>query len=172
MDKLCASAVPEHQRKNEKLTGGTHRRKLPDEPRRRWILSFLKMSICFAVNKPPGWNTHSPRALSPARVFMNGCGIESRAGRPVHPSIVLTRKHPGLILFGKTTVANPVSCPANLKHKASRKSMPLIDRSVNPAFQELAATLALVRVGEKYVARPAHAGALLSPKLSSVQQGK
>lgn len=112
-----------------------------------------------AVNKPAGWNTHSPAPFAGEGLYD---WLRHREPRWSGLSLIhrLDKETSGLIVFGKTAVANR-SLARQFETGGIRKIYLLLtDRKTT--FQELRARSALVRVGEKYVARPSHAGAVLA----------
>ncbi len=112
-----------------------------------------------AVNKPAGWNTHSPAPYAGEGLYD---WLRRREPRWARLSIIhrLDKETSGVIVFGKTDVAN-----RSLSHQfenglARKKYLLLTDRDT--AFEELRTRTALVRSGEKYLSRPIHAGAAIA----------
>jgi RluA family pseudouridine synthase len=112
-----------------------------------------------AVNKPAGWNTHSPAPFSGEGIYE---WLRHRAPRWSGLSIIhrLDKGTSGLVVFGKTPPANRSLTQQFEKGAVRKKYFLLTDRK--PEFRELHARSALVRAGEKYLARPPHAGAVIA----------
>jgi 23S rRNA (cytosine1962-C5)-methyltransferase len=112
-----------------------------------------------AVNKPSGWNTHSPAPFAGEGLYE---WLRHREPRWSTLSIIhrLDKDTSGLIVFGKTAAANR-SLARQFEEGLARKTYLLLtDRETT--FEELRVRTALVRIGEKYAARPPHAGAAIA----------
>jgi 23S rRNA (cytosine1962-C5)-methyltransferase len=112
-----------------------------------------------AVNKPAGWNTHSPAPFAGEGIYE---WLRHREPRWNELSIIhrLDKETSGLIVFGKTAAANR-SLTGQFEKGLARKTYWLLtDRKTD--FVELRARSALVRAGERYLSRPPHAGAALA----------
>jgi 23S rRNA (cytosine1962-C5)-methyltransferase len=109
-----------------------------------------------AVNKPAGWNTHSPAPFAGEGLYE---WLRRREPRWSGLSIIhrLDKDTSGLIVFGKTPAANRSLTRQFEKGLARKTYVLLTDRETT--FTELRVRTALARVGERYVARPPHAGA-------------
>ncbi len=112
-----------------------------------------------AVNKPSGWNTHSPAPFAGEGLYD---WLRHREPRWSGLSIIhrLDKETSGLIVFGKTPAANR-SLSRQFEKGLARKKYVLLTEGKTD-FEELRALSALVRVGEKYVPRPPHAGAIIA----------
>ncbi len=112
-----------------------------------------------AVNKPAGWNTHSPAPFAGEGLYE---WLRHREPRWSGLSIIhrLDKETSGLIIFGKTQAANR-SLTRQFEKGRARKTYILLTRA-RTTFQELRARSALVRAGPRYVARPPHAGAVIA----------
>jgi 23S rRNA (cytosine1962-C5)-methyltransferase len=112
-----------------------------------------------AVNKPGGWSTHSPASHAGEGLYE---WLRDREPRWSGLSIIhrLDKGTSGLVLFGKTAAANRSLSRQFEKGAVAKTYLLLTDR--RPTFQELRARSALVRSGEKFVARPVHAGAVIA----------
>jgi 23S rRNA (cytosine1962-C5)-methyltransferase len=103
------------------------------------------------VNKPPGWNTHAPAPHAGEGIYD---WLKHREGRWSQLAIVhrLDKDTSGLIVFGKTPEANR-SLTAQFTARRVHKQYTLVtDRPVpRETFTVLSA---IVRVGDRYLARP------------------
>jgi 23S rRNA (cytosine1962-C5)-methyltransferase len=108
------------------------------------------------VDKPVGWNTHAPAPYA-------GEGIYDwlRHREPHWSSLAilhrLDKETSGVLVFGKTPLANRSLTEQFTQRRVRKKYLLLTDRTVPK--NEFTVESALVRVGEKYVSRPPHAGA-------------
>lgn len=115
-----------------------------------------------AVNKPAGWNTHSPALFAGEGLYE---WLRRRDARWAMLSIIhrLDKETSGLIVFGKTDTANRL-LTLQFENGLVRKTYVLLtDREID--FGDLRVRTAIVRNGEKYVARPPHAGAVIAETL-------
>jgi len=110
------------------------------------------------VNKPAGWNTHSPSPFAGEGVYEFLKNREPRWSRHGGIAIIhrLDKENSGILVFGKTTLANRSLTAQFEKRAVHKKYFLLTDRDV--AFKNLVAESTLVRAGEKYLSRPIHAG--------------
>jgi len=108
------------------------------------------------VNKPAGWNTHAPGPHAGEGIYD---WLRHREPRWATLAILhrLDKETSGVMVFGKTPAANKSLTQQFTEHRVSKKYLLLTDRSVPK--RELTVKSALVRVGEKYLSRPPHAGA-------------
>ena len=113
------------------------------------------MSICWWFTSPPA-GTRTRPARTRARAFTTGCGIASRAGPSLAILHRLDKETSGVLVFGKTPLANRSLTEQFTQRRVRKKYLLLTDRPV-PQENSRVKT-ALVRVGEKYVSRPPHAG--------------
>ena len=107
------------------------------------------------VNKPAGMNTHAPAPYA-------GDGIHEwlkhREPRWESLAIIhrLDKETSGVMVFGKTGVANRSLTDQFTCHAIQKKYVLLTDRVVKK--ENLKAVSSLVRAGEKYLSKPLHAG--------------
>lgn len=107
------------------------------------------------VNKPAGFNTHAPGPFAGEGMYE---WLKNREPRWANLAIIhrLDKETSGLIVFGKTQKANQ-SLTAQFEQRAVHKKYVLLtDRTVT--FDNLTAKSSLIRLGDKYVSRPIHAG--------------
>ncbi len=118
------------------------------------------------VNKPAGWNTHSPAPFAGEGLYE---WLKNRHPRWSALSIIhrLDKETSGLMVFGKTPDANRSLTSQFDQRRVEKKYVLLTDRQ--PSFAECRARSALVRAGARYVSRPPHAGAPLAETVFSVQ---
>ena len=107
------------------------------------------------VNKPPGLSTHSPSPYAGEGLYE---WLRHREPRWATLAIVhrLDKETSGLIVFAKTTPANRSLTRQFTQRAVHKKYLLLTDRSMPQP--QLTVKTALVRAGEKYLARPVHAG--------------
>jgi 23S rRNA (cytosine1962-C5)-methyltransferase len=112
-----------------------------------------------AVNKPAGWNTHSPAPFAGEGIYE---WLRHREARWNKLSIIhrLDKETSGMIVFGKTAAANRSLTRQFEKGLARKTYILMTDRETD--FVELRARSALVRAGERYLSRPPHAGAAIA----------
>jgi 23S rRNA (cytosine1962-C5)-methyltransferase len=112
-----------------------------------------------AVNKPAGWNTHSPAPFAGEGLYE---WLRHRDPRWSELSILhrLDKETSGLIVFGKTGAANRSLARQFEKGLARKTYILLTDHKTT--FRELRVRSALVRSGARYLARPPHAGATIA----------
>ena len=108
------------------------------------------------VNKPAGWNTHAPGPHAGEGIYD---WFRHREPRWAALAILhrLDKETSGVLVFGKTPLANKSLTQQFTEHRVRKKYLLLTDRSVPQ--REFTVKTALVRVGEKYLSRPPHAGA-------------
>ena len=108
------------------------------------------------VNKPAGWNTHAPSPHAGEGIYE---WLKHREPRWASLAIIhrLDKDTSGVMVFGKTVRANKSLTDQFTRHAIHKKYSLLTDRPVKPGRHTIKS--ALVRVGEKYVSRPVHAGA-------------
>ncbi len=111
------------------------------------------------VNKPAGWNTHSPSPFAGEGIFD---WLRHREPRWEHLAIIhrLDKETSGVLVFGKTTLANRSLTQQFTDRVVSKTYLLLTDRPVPP--EPLLIESAIVRSGDRYVSRPPHAGADLA----------
>jgi 23S rRNA (cytosine1962-C5)-methyltransferase len=107
------------------------------------------------ANKPAGWSTHSPSPFAGEGLYE---WLKHREPRWNRLAIIhrLDKETSGLIVFGKTTVANRSLTDQFEKRLVRKKYVLLTDRPAPSA--PLRVKSSLVRSGERYLSRPLHAG--------------
>jgi 23S rRNA (cytosine1962-C5)-methyltransferase len=108
------------------------------------------------VNKPAGLNTHAPSPYAGEGLFD---WLRHREPRWDRLAIIhrLDKETSGLIAFAKTPLANRQLTEQFTRRAVLKKYLFLTDRDTAEAA--FTVKTSLVRAGEKYVARPPHAGA-------------
>jgi len=108
------------------------------------------------VHKPAGWNTHAPGPHAGEGIYD---WLRHREPRWATLAILhrLDKETSGVLVFGKTPAANRSLTEQFTERRVRKKYLLLTDRPVPQ--REFAVKTALVRVGDKYVSRPPHAGA-------------
>ena len=106
------------------------------------------------VNKPAGWNTHAPTPFAGEGVYD---WLRHREPRWVGLAIIhrLDKETSGLLVFGKTSLANRALIRQFASREVKKKYLLLTDRDVKRSPLSVASSL--VRCGEKYASRPASA---------------
>jgi 23S rRNA (cytosine1962-C5)-methyltransferase len=118
--------------------------------------------ICFeddhllVVNKPPGINTHAPSPHAGEGIYD---WLRNREPRWACLAIIhrLDKETSGLIVFTKTPQANR-SLTEQFETRAVKKTYVFLTAG-RVSKEEFTVKSTLVRAGQKYVSRPAHAGA-------------
>ena len=102
------------------------------------------------VSKPAGWNTHAPSPYAGEGIYD---WLKHREPRWASLAILhrLDKETSGVLVFGKTPLANKSLTEQFTEHRVHKKYLLLTDKPV-PA-EEFALKTALVRVGEKYASR-------------------
>ena len=107
-----------------------------------------------AVNKPAGWNTHAPSPYAGEGVYE---WLRHREPRWATLAILhrLDKETSGILIFGKTPVANRSLTEQFTQRQVHKKYRLLTDRpgEAIPA-DGLTVKTALLRIGEKYASRP------------------
>lgn len=108
------------------------------------------------VNKPAGMNTHSPSPFAGEGIYE---WLRNRESRWAELAIVhrLDKETSGVMIFGKTTLANKSLTEQFSAHTASKHYLLRTDCPVRE--RQAVVESAIVRLGERYVSRPLHAGA-------------
>lgn len=108
-----------------------------------------------AVNKPAGLNTHAPAPHAGEGIYD---WLRHREPRWARLSIIhrLDKETSGVIVFSKTELANRSLTEQFSRGSVRKKYLLLTDRPVRR--KELAVKCAVIRAGQKYVARPTHVG--------------
>src|SRR6266478_9787555 len=111
------------------------------------------------VNKPAGLNTHAPSPYAGEGLYD---WLRHREPRWARLAIIhrLDKETSGVIVFSKTSLANRSLTEQFTHREARKKYLLLTDRPVRQ--KEFTVKSAHVRVGEKYVSRPLHAGSDLA----------
>lgn len=120
------------------------------------------------VCKPAGWNTHAPSPYAGEGIYD---WLRHREPRWAALAIVhrLDKETSGVIVFGKTPIANR-SLTEQFKERLVRKKYLLLtDRPMRQ--NEFVIKTALVRIGEKYMSRPSYAGAEIAETKFSRSRG-
>jgi 23S rRNA-/tRNA-specific pseudouridylate synthase len=117
------------------------------------------------VNKPAGWNTHSPAPFAGEGLYE---WLKNRDPRWSDLAIIhrLDKETSGLMVFGKIAAANRSLTRQFDERRVQKKYILLTDRK--PAFRELRARSSMMRAGAKYMSRPPHAGAPMAETVFSV----
>ena len=107
------------------------------------------------VNKPAGLNTHAPSPFAGEGLYE---WLKHREPRWAKLAIIhrLDKETSGVMVFGKTQLANRSLTDQFTQHTIRKKYRLLTDRPVK--FDKLNVISSLVRAGEKYSSRPLPAG--------------
>src|SRR5882757_9278770 len=107
------------------------------------------------VNKPAGWNTHAPAPFAGEGVYD---WLKNREPRWSSLAIIhrLDKETSGVLVFGKTPLANRSLTEQFTQHTIRKKYRLLTDRPVQST--NVTVISSLVRAGAKYLSRPLHAG--------------
>jgi 23S rRNA (cytosine1962-C5)-methyltransferase len=107
------------------------------------------------VHKPPGWNTHAPAPHAGEGIYD---WLRHREPRWASLAIIhrLDKETSGLLVFGKTTLANQSLTAQFTEREVSKRYRLLTDRTV--AREQFTVVSAIVRTGERYVSRPLTVG--------------
>jgi 23S rRNA (cytosine1962-C5)-methyltransferase len=108
------------------------------------------------VHKPAGWNTHAPSPFTGEGIYD---WLRHREPRWSSLAVLhrLDRETSGVLVFGKTPLANKSLTEQFTGRRVRKKYLLLTDRAMPK--MEFTVKTALIRVGEKYLSRPPHAGA-------------
>jgi len=108
------------------------------------------------VNKPAGWNTHAPSPYAGEGIYE---WLRHRDPRWANLAIMhrLDKETSGVLVFSKTPLASRSLTTQFTSRSVRKKYLLLTDRPV--PRKELVVKSALIRVGNRYVSRPLHAGA-------------
>src|SRR5688572_6342579 len=119
------------------------------------MLILVEDSDLLVVNKPAGWNTHSPAPYAGEGLYE---WLRHREPRWASLAIIhrLDKETSGVMAFGKTPLANRSLTEQFTAHTIRKTYRFITDRL--PDQNEFTAISALVRVGERYFSRPLHAG--------------
>ena len=108
-----------------------------------------------AVQKPAGLNTHAPAPHAGEGIYD---WLRQREPRWATLAIIhrLDKETSGVMVFGKTPLANKSLTEQFAQHLVRKRYVLRTDHPV--PGEALVAESALVRLGEKYISRPLHAG--------------
>jgi len=108
------------------------------------------------VHKPAGWNTHAPGPHAGEGIYD---WLRHREPRWATLAILhrLDKETSGVMVFGKSPAANRSLTEQFTERRVRKKYLLLTDRPMSQ--RDFSVKTALVRVGDKYVSRPPHAGA-------------
>ena len=103
------------------------------------------------VNKPAGWNTHAPSPFAGEGIYE---WLKNREPKWANLAIIhrLDKETSGILVFGKSPVANRSLTNQFAKRFVHKKYFLLTDREIS--FQEFVAKSLLTRAGEKYCSAP------------------
>jgi 23S rRNA (cytosine1962-C5)-methyltransferase len=120
-----------------------------------------------AVAKPAGWNTHAPAPFAGEGIYE---WLKNREPRWSSLAIIhrLDKETSGVLIFGKTTLANKSVTEQFTERRVHKKYLLLTDRDVPK--KGFTAKSKLIRVGEKYVSG-AH-GEIAETKFSPIHDAK
>lgn len=107
------------------------------------------------INKPAGWNTHSPSEFAGEGIYE---WLKNREPRWADLAIIhrLDKETSGAIVFGKTPLANRSLTRQFTERKVRKKYLALTCGEVR--FENLNVESVLVRAGDRYLSRPVHSG--------------
>jgi 23S rRNA (cytosine1962-C5)-methyltransferase len=102
------------------------------------------------VSKPAGWNTHAPNPFAGEGIYD---WLKHREPRWSSLAILhrLDKETSGILVFGKTTLANKSLTEQFTERRVRKKYLLLTDREVSQ--KEFTVKTSLVRLGEKYASR-------------------
>src|SRR5580765_3975684 len=108
------------------------------------------------VNKPAGWNTHSPSPFAGEGIYD---WLRNREPRWANLAIIhrLDKETSGLIVFSKSPIANRSLTEQFTARTVHKRYVLLTDRKA--IRRKLTVRTVLVRAGDIYVSRPAASGA-------------
>ena len=120
-----------------------------------------------AVHKPAGWNTHAPSPFAGEGIYD---WLRNREPRWATLAIIhrLDKETSGVLLFGKTPLANKSFTEQFTQRRVRKKYLLLTDRPVPK--REFTAKTELLRIGEKYASRPG--GEMAETKFTPVVDAK
>lgn len=107
--------------------------------------------LLLVVNKPPGWNTHSPTPYAGEGIYE---WLKSREPRWAKLAIIhrLDKETSGLLVFSKTTEGNRSLTQQFTEGKVRKEYVLQCTRA--PAKQKFVARSKLTRAGDRYVSSP------------------
>ena len=130
-----------------------------DESETQGSLVLFEDEHLLVVNKPAGMNTHAPAPFAGEGLYD---WLRHHEPRWASLAIIhrLDKETSGVMAFGKTPLANRSLTEQFAGRSVVKKYLLLTDREMKQ--EELVAKSSLVRTGEKYLSRPARAGAELA----------
>src|SRR5216117_2267510 len=107
------------------------------------------------VNKPAGWNTHSPNPFAGEGIYD---WLRNREARWANLAIIhrLDKETSGVMVFAKTTLANRSLTQQFTERSVAKSYLLATDRPMKE--KSFTARSVLVKAGNKYANRPIHAG--------------
>src|SRR5215471_10426433 len=104
-----------------------------------------------AVNKPAGWNTHAPSPFAGEGIYD---WLKNRKPRWASLAIIhrLDKETSGVIVFGKTPLANKSLTEQFTQRQVQKKYLLLTDRPVPK--KDFTVKTTLLRIGDRYASRP------------------
>src|ERR1043166_2049308 len=126
-----------------------------DESRRSELLIIFEDDHLLVINKPAGMNTHAPSHYAGEGIYD---WLRHRDPRWANLATIprLDKETSGVMVFGKSSLANRSLTQQFAGHEVTKRYLLLTDRILRRP--ELIVRASLVRVGDKYVSRPVHAG--------------
>ena len=105
------------------------------------------------VNKPPGWNTHSPAPHAGEGIYD---WLKHREPKWAQLAIIhrLDKDTSGLLVFGKTTAANRSLTRQFTEREVHKRYVLVTDRKA--LRDEFTVSSVIVRAGDRYETRPLH----------------
>lgn len=133
---------------------------------------FLEDDFLLVVNKPAGWNTHSPAPFAGEGIYD---WLRNREPRWSNLAIIhrLDKETSGVLVFSKNTVANR-SLTSQFTNRSVRKKYLLLTDRRGPEGP-FTARSSLVRIGARYVSRAGGSGNAAETRFRLVhrdQQGR
>ena len=125
------------------------------EPDKSGALLLFEDDHLLVVNKPAGMNTHAPAPFAGEGLYD---WLRHREARWASLAIIhrLDKETSGVMVFGKTPLANRSLTQQFSGHTVRKKYQLLTDREVKR--DSFVAESSLVRSGEKYLSRPVYVG--------------
>jgi 23S rRNA (cytosine1962-C5)-methyltransferase len=119
------------------------------------LLIIFEDDHLLVINKPAGMNTHAPSHYAGEGIYD---WLRHRDPRWANLATIhrLDKETSGVMVFGKSSLANRSLTQQFAGHEVTKRYLLLTDRILRRP--ELIVRSSLVRVGDKYVSRPVHAG--------------
>src|SRR5262245_54554311 len=107
------------------------------------------------INKPAGWNTHSPSPFAGEGVYD---WLRHREPRWASLAIIhrLDKETSGVLAFSKTARANRSLTEQFARRAVHKRYVLMTDRPMRK--KQIVIKSSLVRVGDRYMSRPCHIG--------------